>query len=211
MKKYLLIIISLFAAFASFAQQKSKQVAQFSGVVYDIDSNTVVPYVTIKNVSINKSYIANFKGYFSFVVHEGDSVIFNSIGYKKLVLQIPYNLKDKKYTAIIKLKSDNILLPVVRVFPWASEDEFKREFLTMKFADDDLEIARKNLSKSSLAALSKTLPRDGRENQIMNFQNNHIGLTNKNMVQTNPLLNPFAWGALIKQITEGNKKKDNND
>jgi hypothetical protein len=28
------------------------------------------------------------------------------------------------------------------------------------------------------------------------------------MVQTNPLLNPLAWAALIKQISEGKKKSD---
>ena len=77
----------------------------------------------------------------------------------------------------------------------------------MKFADDDLEIVRKNLSKQSLAALAANLPRDGGENTGAAFNYNHIGLGNKNMVQNNPLLNPFAWAALIKQITEGNKNK----
>ncbi|MDA9555747.1 carboxypeptidase-like regulatory domain-containing protein, partial [Pelobium sp.] len=183
----------------------------FSGVIYDIDSNTVVPYVTLKNISNeNKSYTANFKGYFSFVAREGDTILFSSIGYKKLSLTIPTHLQERKFTVIVKMQSDNIQLPSVRVFPWASVDEFKKEFLTMKFADDDLEIAKKNLSKKSLAELSANLPRDGRENSAFSFQNNHINLSNKNFVQTNPLLNPFAWGALIKQIMEGDKERNKN-
>jgi len=181
---------------------------QFSGVIYDTDSNSVVPYVTLRNSTSGKSYSANYKGYYSFVAHEGDTIHFSSVGYKKTLLIIPKGLKDKKLTAIVKMKPDNIMLPVVRVFPWVSTDEFKKEFLTMKFADDDLEIAKKNLSKKTLRDLSYSLPRDGGEIQGMSFNNNHIGLSNKNMVQTNPLLNPLAWAALIKQISEGDKNRN---
>ncbi len=205
--KNLLLILFIFIGLQSIAQQ-TPSLVQFSGVIYDADSNSVVPYVTIKNVSDNgKSLSANYKGYFSFVVHEGDSIVFSSVGYKKLELVIPYKLKEKKFTAIIKIKTDNIELPMVTVFPWASVDEFKKEFLTMKIADDDLAIAMKNLSKKSLNELSANLPRDGQEYRSNSFQSNHYNLSNKNMVQTNPLLNPFAWGALIKQIMDGDKKR----
>jgi hypothetical protein len=141
-------------------------------------------------------------------VHEGDSILFSSVGYKKLKLTIPTNLEEKKFTALIKIKSDNIELPMVTVFPWASVDEFKKDFLTLKFADDDLEIAMKNLSKESLKELASSLPRDGAEYSTNSFQYNHNNLVNSHMVQTNPLLNPLAWGALIKQITEGNKSRN---
>jgi hypothetical protein len=205
--KKLIFILSLFVYFSAFAQEE-KPLVQFSGVIYDVDSNTVVPYVSITNVSNkNSAFAANYKGYFSFVVQEGDSIVFSSIGYKKFEIVVPTNLKDRKFTAIIKMKTDNISLPMVRVFPWASVEEFKKEFLSMKFADDDYEIAMKNLSKKSLRELSATLPRDGIENNAMSFGNLHRSLGNKNMVQTNPLLNPFAWAAFIKELT-GKKDKD---
>lgn len=208
MLRYLLFGL-LFIAFSSaYSQQAAKNVVQFSGVIYDVDSNVVVPYVNIKNR--NQSYSANYKGYFSFVCHEGDSLVFTSVGYKKTEIVIPSNLKEHKFTAIIKLKSDNIMLPMVRVFPWASTDEFRKDFLTMKFADDDLEIARKNLSSESLRTLVASLPRDGGENNSLSFNNNHNALRNKTGVQVNPLLNPFAWGALINQITEGDKSRKKN-
>jgi hypothetical protein len=206
--KQLFIILFLIIGFGAFAQ-KAAPLAQFSGVIYDLDSNSVVPYVGIKNISNEgKAYSANYKGYFSFVLQEGDTVIFSSVGYKKLQLVIPKNLPDKKFTTLIKMQSDNIMLPMVTVFPWASTDEFKKEFLSLKFADDDLEIAKKNMSKKSLMELSANLPRDGEEFSGSAFQNNHNALSNQHMVQTNPLLNPFAWGALIKQITDGDKKRN---
>jgi hypothetical protein len=206
--KKLFTILLIIIGFAAYSQSE-KPLVQFSGVIYDLDSNTVVPYVAIKNLSNhNSAFAANYKGYFSFVLQEGDTVVFSSIGYKKLEMVIPSNLKDRKFTAIIKLQTDNIQLPMVRVFPWASYDEFKKDFLTMKFADDDYELAMKNLSKKSLRDLSANLPLDGQEHNSMSFNNLHQAMGNKNMVQTNPLLNPLAWAALIKQITEGKKKSD---
>lgn len=208
MIRYLLLGILLFTFCGLHAQQSPKNVVQFSGVIYDADSNSVVPYVNIRLK--NQTYSANYKGYFSFVCHEGDTLIFSSVGYKKVSINIPINLKERKFTAIIKLKSDNILLPMVRVFPWASTDEFKKDFLTMKFADDDVEIARKNLSSESLRTLVASLPRDGQENNSLSFNNNHNALINKTGVQVNPLLNPLAWGALIRQISEGDKNRKRN-
>lgn len=209
MKKLSFILFFCVSCVFVYAQKHDKpKLVQFSGVVYDVDSNTVVPHVTLKNLSSGKSYVANYKGYYSFVVNEGDSIVFSSMGYKNVTLVVPKNLKDKKFTSVVKMKTESIELPVFRVFPWASTDEFKREFLTLKLADDDEEIVRKNLKKAALKDLSYTLPRDGQEIRGMTFNNNHIGLSNQSMVQTNPLLNPLAWSAFLKQISEGNKSRN---
>jgi hypothetical protein len=184
---------------------------QFSGIIVNRDSNTVVPYVTITNLTgRDQFYSANYKGYFSFVAHEGDTLAFTAVGYRGEALVIPNELSDSKYTVLMKMQQESINLPGVRVYPWASTDEFKKEFMTMKFADDDLEIAKKNLSRESLASMIANLPRDGAEMQSFNFQNNHNRLTNRNMNQrmANPLLNPFAWGALIQQIMQGDRSRE---
>jgi hypothetical protein len=209
--RYCLIFLCFFSCVAGFAQTPERNLVQFSGVIMNTDSNTVVPYVNITNKSQrNQVYSANYKGYFSFVAHEGDTLQFSAIGYKREGIIIPRNLPEEKYTILVKMKQDVINLPTVRVFPWASMDDFKRELLTMRFADDDLTIAYKNVSRESLAAMATDLPRDGQEMQSLNFQNNHTRLTNKNMNQrmSNPLLSPFAWGALIQQIMQGDKSRD---
>ena len=95
--KNLIILLLLSFGLQAIAQQ-NKPLAQFSGVIYDQDSNSIVPYVTIKNMTEGgKAYSANYKGYFSFVAHEGDSIIFSSVGYKKLTLNIPSKLENKKF------------------------------------------------------------------------------------------------------------------
>ena len=209
MRICLFLILIFFSGFG-FSQSLDKKLVQFSGVVINIDSNSVVPYVSITNLSSrNQGFGASYKGYFSFVVHQGDTLLFSAIGYRRERLVIPLNLAENKYTIMMKLKQESINLPAVQVYPWASMDEFKDQFLSMKFADDDLEIAKKNVSGETLSALATQLPRDGQEMQGYNFQSNHSKMVNKNINQklANPLLNPFAWGALIQQITQGDKSR----
>ena len=208
--KYFLTILVLLVASAGFSQTREKPLVQFSGIIYNADTALIVPYVTITNkTNGNRAFSSTYQGYFSFVVREGDTIVFNSVGYRREALVIPNNLLDKKYTVLVKMKADIINLPLVTILPWANIDEFTKDFMTMKFADDDLEIAKKNVSRDKLLAYSKTLPRDARENQSLNFKNNFIDLTNRNMNMrgANPLLNPFAWGALFKQILEGDKSR----
>lgn len=209
--RFRLFFFLLLLGSAAFAQNPSPKLVQFSGVIFNRDSNTVIPYVTITNETADRkpAYVANYKGYFSFVAHEGDTLTFSAIGFSRQSLHIPKNLPDDKYTVMVNMKQEIVSLPMVRVYPWASEDEFKRDFLTMKIADDDLEIAKKNVSNVSIMSLARTLQRDGQEIQSMNFRNSHLALTNKNINQrfANPLLNPFAWASFMQQIMQGDKKK----
>ncbi|HCN83537.1 MAG TPA: hypothetical protein DIT07_07915 [Sphingobacteriaceae bacterium] len=210
--KYLLFIILLLASTLSFSQTQDEPLVQFSGVIYNADTNTVVPYVSVINkTNGGRTVSASYQGYFSFVAREGDTIIFSSIGYRKEAVVIPSKILDKKYTVVVRMKPMVINLPAVNILPWTSFDDFNRDFMTMKFADDDLEIARKNVSRDKLMALARDLPRDAGEMRSINFRNNHVELSNKNMNMrgANPLLNPFAWGALMKQILEGDKSRSN--
>jgi hypothetical protein len=206
--KHLIGILLLFITVGAFAQQQEKPLVQFSGIVYNADSTAVaVPYVTITNVSNhNQVNLANYKGYFSFVAHEQDTLLFTSIGFAAVKVVIPPNVTHKSYTLQVKIKPQMINLPTFHVFPWATTDEFRKDFLSMKLADDDLEIARKNISRSSIIALESSLPRDAQEIQSSWAQNEHINLMNQHSI-TNPLLNPIAWGTLIQQISAGDKSR----
>jgi hypothetical protein len=205
--KYLTGILLLFITAGAFAQQQEKPLVQFTGLVYNADSiKIVIPYTTITNVSNHKQvYLSNYEGYFSFVAHEQDTLVFTSIGYAPVKVVIPANV-NKNYTAEIRLKPQIINLPTFRVFPWATTDEFRKDFLSMKLADDDLEIARKNLERATSRSASNNLPRDGQEIQSAWAQNEHNDIMNQHSI-TNPLLNPFAWGSLIKQISDGDKSR----
>ena len=208
--KYSFTIILLLFVSSVFAQRiyKEKKLIQFSGLITDVDSNGVVPYVTATNLSYNEQkYSANYKGFFSFIAHPGDSILYTAVGYKVFVYVLAEVIEDSKFTAMIRLQSEIINLPMVKVYPWATVEEFTREFLSLKLADDDYLIASKNLSQQSLSGMIRTLPRDAGEISNSNYRMNHDRALNKNMVQTNPLLNPFAWGKLMQNIFKGDQSR----
>ncbi|WP_316819482.1 hypothetical protein [Pedobacter gandavensis] len=208
--KYSLTLLLLLFIGTAFAQESpgSKKLIQFSGIITDVDSNTVVPYVTVTNLT-NKGqrYAANYKGYFSFIAHPGDTILYSAVGYRDLLQAIPTQIDDSKYTAMVKLKAEIVNLPTVRVYPWATVEDFTRDFMAMKIADDDFAIAMRNLSQESISERIQSLPRDASEISGINFRLNHDRALNKNMVQTNPLLNPFAWGKLMQSIFKGDKSR----
>ena len=211
--KYIFTLISIFFTLGVFAQQTptGKKLVQFSGIITDADSNFVVPYVTITNLSNQEQrYGANYKGFFSFVAHPGDVLQFNAIGYGDQTITLPAIIKEEKYTEMVKMKSEIVYLPAVRVYPWATVEEFTKDFLSMKIADDDMEIARRNLSRESLNGMIRNLPRDGGEISKSNFRMDQERELNRNLVQSNPLLNPFAWGKLMQQIFNGDKSRQLN-
>ena len=206
MKKLIGFICFLFITITAFAQKQEAPIVQFSGIVHNADSvGVIVPYVSIVNTTNrNLVNISNYKGYFSFPAHERDTIRFTCVGYAPVVIVIPANIPTKSYTAQVMLRPQIINLPVFHVFPWATTEEFRKDFITMKIADDDLAIAQKNLSRSSILSLQRTLPRDGSE--MNGFQDFHNSVLNSHSI-TNPLLNPFNWGSLIKEISDGDKSR----
>jgi hypothetical protein len=207
--KYLIGILFLLVTASAFAQDKP--LVQFSGIVHNADSaKIIVPYVNITNAATHKTITAsNYEGYFSFVAHEQDTLIFTCVGYATTRVVIPADLRSKSYTIPVMIKPIIINLPTFHVFPWATTDEFKKDFLAMKVADDDLEIARKNVSRSALTALISTLPRDGQEIQDALYQGLNTSIENSHSITPNPLLNPLAWGSFINQISQGDKSRQN--
>jgi len=210
--KYLIGIFFLLISTATFAQQQQeKPLVQFSGIVHNADSaKLIVPYVNITNSATHKTITAsNYEGYFSFVAHEQDTLIFTCVGYATTRVVIPADIKNKSYTIPVMIEPVMLNLPTVHIFPWATTDEFKKDFLALKVADDDLEIAKKNVSRTTLMALVATLPRDGQEIQDGLYQGLNTSIENSHSITPNPLLNPLAWGSFINEITQGDKARAN--
>lgn len=211
--KNLPAILFLLLSLSAFAQKQDQErpLVQFTGIVHNADSTRViVPYVSIVNQSHkNQVNLSNYKGYFSFVAHEQDTLRFSCVGYASVMVVIPANVPSQSYTLQVALKPQIINLPVFHVFPWATTEEFRKDFVSMKLADDDLEIARKNVSRTSIVALQNTLARDGQEIQSANYQGLNNSLLNQHSLTPNPLLNPLAWGSLIKSISDGDKSRGN--
>jgi hypothetical protein len=151
--------------------------------------------------------ISDYYGYFSFVARKGDSITFASAGFKKGIFIIPDTIQSNRYTLFQVMASDSIYLNETLLYPWPTKEQFKEAFLSLNIPDDDLEIARKNLSRYELYVRAQAMPMDG----SMNYRN-FIDQTVSKLYyagQTQPIsvLNPFAWAQFIKAWQDGKFKR----
>lgn len=139
-RNILVVLFTVGVASATLAQQR--KLVQFSGVIHNADTNVVVPYVSVTNLSYNDYTVnANHQGYFSFVAHEGDTILFTSVGYLSERVIIP-EVPEDKFTAMVNMTAEIKELPMVTPYPWASIDEFNMAFMSLEIADDDIVVAQ---------------------------------------------------------------------
>jgi hypothetical protein len=188
-------------------QEYYKGLVQFSGAVVTGDSLHPVPFTHIIDHSTNFATMSDYYGYFSFVARKGDSITFTAGGFKRGAFIIPDTIKSNRYTLFKVMTSDTIYLNETLLYPWPTKEQFKEAFLKLELADDDLEIARKNLDRYELYVRGQSMPMDG----SMNYQN-YIDQTVSKLYyagQTQPisLLNPFAWAEFFKAWQDGKFKR----
>src|SRR5690606_24997990 len=113
LKSFMLVFVLCCSANSLFAQEtKSNKLVQFTGIIQNADSSSVVvPFVSITNISYkNQFFAANHQGYFSFVARELDTIEFSAIGYRTTQVVIPES-EDSRYTGVIKMKASVTNLP----------------------------------------------------------------------------------------------------
>jgi len=206
---YLFFIFLCLSVCRSHGQEKN--ILQFSGLITSTNNPDLpVAFATIKNTSFrDQTFISNNDGYFSFVAHSGDTILFTSVGFDPLTYVIPEVTGDK-FTAHIQMRSLVIELPAVTPYPWASYEDYLADFMAMKLGDDPVAMARRNISPEAMAALAQIVPRNADEIQSYHSLQRHTIQSNRyiNQRMNNPLLNPFAWGELINQIRRGDFSRE---
>ncbi len=186
------------------AAQGGKRVVQLSGFVAVGDSLYGVTGVTVYVPNTSRGTQTNEYGFFSVPVLTGDSVIFRAIGYKSQYLIIPKNFGSQSYSVIMQMQEDPTELPMVDVFPWATEREFKEAFLAVKLPDEGRSIASRNLDPERLAALFLTTPMDGGGNfSRWNMQN----VQQSDQKYMLPTVNPASLFQLMNMLKNGDFKK----
>tara|TARA_R110002096_G_scaffold221429_2_gene410231 strand:+ start:9444 stop:10100 length:657 start_codon:yes stop_codon:yes gene_type:complete len=195
------------------AQEADYDLIQFSGIIVDQDSLVPVPFATVMVKNTNRGTTSDYYGYFSFVAKKGDTIVFSSIGYRSSDFYVSDSLQGSHYSLIHSMVSDTIELETVNIYPWPTPEQFKDAFLALKIPDDDLEIARKNLDPSTLAAKAAVMPMDGSmnfkwENQQRFNQLYYAGQSRMNNLSN--LLNPIAWAQFIEAWKRGDFKRQEN-
>lgn len=197
--------------------QGQARVVQFTGIVATGDSLLGVPGATIFVPKAGRGTATNAYGYFSIPVLTGDSIVIRSLGYRNQYVVIPADYQRDSYSIIVTLREDATVLPEVRIFPYTTEKAFKEAFLALRLPKEKGTSAAENLNEDILRRIFNNAPVTsmGNYRQTMQMQQieqqRRMGL-GPSLQSNNPLLNPFSWLQLIKQVKDGEfKKKEGED
>jgi hypothetical protein len=201
---FLLLFTGLFA-------QKSKtdtlKLIQFTGVVLEADSLNPLPFthITIKHSHIGT--ITDYYGFFSFVAKENDTIVFSNISYKRAEFIIPDSLPDNRYSVIQLMQKDTFLLKETVIYPWPTREQFKEAFLHADIPDDDLERAKKNLSKEDLIEYAENIEGDPGTSYKYVMNQQYTRMYYAGQYPSISLLNPVAWAKFIQAWKNGDFKR----
>ncbi|NCI47132.1 carboxypeptidase-like regulatory domain-containing protein [Sediminibacterium soli] len=213
--RYLFLLLSLSCLQKGWSQQPQQanqnpyrdSVVQLYGVVMTADSLQGIPSCSVIVEGKGRGTITSYDGVFSIAVLKGDRITFSSVGYKDRSILIPRDLVGNQYSVIQLLISDTTYLPATILKPRPTREQFERDFVNNKVADDMYETARKNTNEATLRELIKAMPADGRE--AVNYQIRQQANKAYYSGQLPPMniLNPAAWAEFIRAWKRGDFKK----
>jgi len=204
----ILIVLSLLLTLTAKAQLKvDNGIIQFSGVVVTGDSLKPVPFVNIHIAGSSSGTSSDFYGFFSFIAHKGDTIVFSSIGYRPSRFYISDTLRASRYSLFQMLQNDTLLLTETVIYPWATIEALEYAIIQHRVPDNDYDRAMRNLAIEEMRERAEALPMDG----SMNYRNQMQMTSDKaywnGQYMPNNWLNPFAWAKFFKAWEEGKFKK----
>lgn len=187
------------------AQDSSKKVIQFTGVVFGADSTSVVPGTHVYIPKSGRGTTTNPYGFFSLPVLEGDSVLFSAVGYKRAYFIIPKHEKESSLRVIISLQDDITFLEEVEIRPYPTESMFKEALITMELPErKEYANIYQWLNSEMMTQAYHNLPASPNANHQYYMQQQRQAYINKYSPPQNQLLNPFAWSNFINSLKRKN-------
>lgn len=184
-------------------------VVQLYGVIMTADSLVGIPAVSVMIKGQNRGTMTNASGVFSIVALKGDEVEFTHVSYKPKLISIPRNIEGNQYSIIQLMVADTVYLPATIIRPRPTAEQFARDFVNTKVADDDIEIARQNTSAAKRRVLLQTVPGDGAEATNLQFQKVATKATYQGQIPPMNIFNPAAWADFIQAWKRGDFKNKN--
>ena len=212
-KKIILFTGLLFILFSQTAKAQFEtsrdSVVQLYGIIMTADSLVGIPAVSVMVKGQNRGTISNSQGVFSIVVLKGDQVEFSHVTYKPKTISIPRTLEGNQYSVVQLMVIDTVYLPATIIRPRPTAEQFARDFVKNKVADDDIEIARQNTSAAKRRVLMRTVPGDGGEASRVQFNKIATRATYQGQTPPQNIFNPAAWADFIQSWKRGDYKNKN--
>ncbi|KAA6441589.1 carboxypeptidase-like regulatory domain-containing protein [Dyadobacter flavalbus] len=213
MKRSLLIflVLAVVTCFQNLYAQGEQKAIIFSGVVVGGKTTERLPGATIFIVNAGRGTLAKSDGSFTIPVFPGDSIIFSYVGFKKQYHVVPRSYNSDIYSAIVALREDVVTLSGVTIYPYSTEEEFKKAFLTLKLPDQaDRDALARSTDPDYINRMAAQVPNNAQTNYRYSMDQLMFGresAANKGFATTFPFLNPFAWASFIKSVKNGDLKQ----
>ena len=110
----------------AFSQGQDKTIL-FQVQIVANNGSEYLPMAYVYNPKAGRGALSDNFGRADLLVFPGDSLVFTYIGYKKQYYIIPKSVEQVQQK-IISMDEDSKMLAEVKVFPHASEEEFKQAF-----------------------------------------------------------------------------------
>ena len=178
---------------------------ELSGIIQDTQTQEPISFARIIIMNKKKGLMADAKGMFSFIVQRNDTIVFSSVGYKRLRIFIPDTISQAHQNVAITLNPDTIELKPIYIFPWKNYDEFREAFKKVKILkpkdEQNLEINLEIIRLQIASQLSDiALPSTSFRTVMDNIHQQEMRRVTS---PSNNLLNPFSWARFIKEIQDG--------
>jgi hypothetical protein len=205
MKYFILLSFILTISTLSSIQAQDNDLIELSGIIQDVQTQEPVSFTHIIILNKKKGYVADEKGMFSFIVQRNDTILFSSMGYKRLRIFIPDTITQVHQNVAITLTPDTIALKPVYIFPWKNYDEFREAFKKVKIMkpkeEQNFEI---NIEMIRLQIYSQlydvALPSTSFRTTMDNIHQQEMRRVTS---PTNNLLNPFSWARFFRELEDG--------
>ncbi len=205
--RFAFLIISVFLfCFSVQSQTKPKrEVIQFTGVVFGIDSTNVIPGTHVYIPKSGRGTTTNPYGFFSMPVLEGDSIVFSAVGYKRSFYIVPKHKKESSLRILVTLEEDISFLEEVEIRPYPTESMFKEALITMELPNQK-EYANiyQWLNSEYMTRGYYNLPASPNANAQYMINLQRQSYINRYSPPQNQLLNPFAWNQFIRSLKRKN-------
>lgn len=207
--KYFIIFICVMGVHNLYAQGEQKAIV-FTGVVAGGKTTVRLPGAYIFIPKAGTGRLAGNDGSFTINVFPGDSIVYSYVGYKKQYHVIPRNYNAGTYSAIVSLHEDVMMLSEVKIYPYSTEEDFKRALLALKLPDQaDRDALAKSTDSEYIKKLAAQVPNNAQTNYRYTIDQQLFGresAAGKSFAPTFQFLNPFAWAKFIKSVKNGDLK-----
>lgn len=201
-----LLTFVFFIISTSVLSQNSKNVIQFSGLIVGGDSLYGMPGVFVSIPKAGRGTVTNEAGFFSMPTLVGDSIEISAIGYKKRKIGITKSEKQS-ITLIIEMQEDTTFYPIIEIFPYPTEELFKKAFLALQLPNKDYSNMYNNTDQILLQRMIMNSVMSSSENYKYSLRNQIVYPGAPIGTGGLQIFNPFAWGNLVKSIRKGDLNK----